>query len=71
MSRDPRPPANNRRELYCATCGRADRVTTGALLRFTKQGWPKCCRETMALRERDQGEANTELDFPPLRDQDG
>jgi hypothetical protein len=71
MPRDSRPPDKMRRELYCANCGRTDRVTTGALLRFSREGWPKCCGETMAVRDGDQGEANTELDLPPLRDQDG
>ena len=71
MSTERRAPAKFRRELFCALCGRADRVTTGALLRFTKEGWPKCCGETMAVRDADQGEANTELDLPPLPDGSG
>ena len=72
MSRDSRPPAKVHRELYCATCGRAVRVSTGALLRFTKVGWPKCCGETMALRDSDQpGAADTDFDLQPLRDQEG
>jgi len=71
MSSDPRPTPKNRRELVCGVCGRADRVTTGALLRFTQAGWPRCCGETMAVRDADHGEANTELDLPPLRDGGG
>jgi hypothetical protein len=71
MSMDTQPPRKPRRELHCTICGRADRVTTGALLRFSREGWPKCCGETMAVRDADQGEANTELDLPPLRDPEG
>ena len=69
MSSDPVPPAKVRRELFCGVCGRTDRVTTRALLWYTKNGWPRCCGETMAVRDADHGEANTELDLPPLRDQ--
>ena len=71
MTKDSRSPARNRQELYCPVCGWADRVTTGALLRFTKEGWPKCCGETMALRDSEQpGAANTDFDLQPLRDQE-
>ena len=54
------------------SCSRAVRVSTGALLRFTKVGWPKCCGETMVLRDSDQpGAADTDYDLQPLRDQEG
>ena len=67
-----RPPDKIHRELYCSACGRAVRVSTGALLRFTKVGWPKCCGETMVLRDSDQpGAADTDYDLQPLRDQEG
>jgi hypothetical protein len=71
MSQERRAHARVRRELHCGTCGRAEHVSTGALLRFTKEGWPKCCGETMALRDSEEpGAPNTDFSMELLRDQD-
>jgi hypothetical protein len=72
MTGDTQPHRKVRRELYCAVCGRAERVATGALLRYTTEGWPKCCKETMAVRDSDgPGAPNTDYNMEPLRDQEG
>ena len=69
---DTQPHRKVRRELYCDLCGRAQRVPTGALLRYTTEGWPKCCGETMAVRDSaEPGAPNTDFDMQPLRDQEG
>lgn len=67
MSTERRAPGKVRRELYCATCGRVVRVATTSLLRFTQEGWPKCCGEVMALRDNDRP-AETDYEMQPLRD---
>ena len=37
-----------RRLLRCDRCGRADEATHAVLMRHTRDGWPKCCGQTMA-----------------------
>ena len=53
MPTDPirQPPSHTptgRRLLRCDRCGRADEATHADLLRHTRDGWPKCCGQTMA-----------------------
>jgi hypothetical protein len=71
MSTERRAHAKIRRVLHCDTCGETKPVSTGDLLRFTKEGWPKCCEETMALRDSEEpGAPNTDFNLEPVRDQD-
>ena len=53
MPTDPtrQPPSHTptgRRLLRCDRCGRADEATHADLMRHTRNGWPKCCGQTMA-----------------------
>jgi hypothetical protein len=47
----PRPgsAAAARRVVRCARCGRADERSATELLRYTREGWPRCCGQVMAL----------------------
>jgi hypothetical protein len=42
------PTRTGRWSLRCNTCGRADEVTHADQMRYTRDGWPKCCGQTMA-----------------------
>src|SRR4051812_47637794 len=42
------PTPTGRRLLRCAVCGRTDEATHVNLMRYTRQGWPRCCGQTMA-----------------------
>jgi hypothetical protein len=35
--------------LVCKTCDRYIQCTSEDLLAYTREGWPRCCGETMAL----------------------
>jgi len=37
------------RLVRCDVCGRTDTCTPDELLRFTRQGWPKCCGAVMTF----------------------
>lgn len=38
-----------RRLLRCDGCGRTDAVPPADLLRYTREGWPRCCGAVMHL----------------------
>ena len=38
-----------RRLVRCVQCGRADECSPEELLRYTREGWPRCCGQVMAL----------------------
>jgi hypothetical protein len=48
MPSGPRHTPTGRRLLHCDQCGRTEEVSHADLMRFTRQGWPKCCGQTMA-----------------------
>ena len=39
-------PSLARGMVWCRTCGRSQRVDSGAALQY---GWPKCCGHTMTI----------------------
>ena len=48
MPPDPRPlTPTGRRLLRCDQCWLVKEVTHADLMRFTREGWPKCCQRTM------------------------
>jgi DNA-directed RNA polymerase subunit RPC12/RpoP len=44
----PEPTTDPRRLLRCLACGQTTEVINTDLLRYTRQGWPKCCGHVMA-----------------------
>ncbi len=67
-NRPPRDDAGHRRLLRCDSCGRSVWCDPADLLRFTRQGWPKCCGQTMPLFSETGKPAagDTVTDAPPL-----
>ena len=59
---------DRRRLVRCDQCGRADECSASDLLRYTREGWPKCCGNVMALFSEAEkpGSDDTTLDRPPL-----
>jgi hypothetical protein len=51
MNRDPQtdPPVAPRRVVQCNACGRSADCTAEELLRYTRDGWPRCCGQVMAF----------------------
>ena len=64
----PQVPDPLRRLLRCNTCGTTVMHTAEEMLAYTRQGWPKCCGEVMALYvESPPADADrTPLDTPRL-----
>jgi hypothetical protein len=57
------------RLIRCEVCGRTDPCSVGDLLRFTREGWPKCCGAVMTYYTAAPIPAptdDTKLDGPPL-----
>ena len=42
-------PAPSPHEVQCGVCGRSTDCTPADLLRFARDGWPRCCGEVMFL----------------------
>jgi hypothetical protein len=61
------PPPGTRRLVRCDQCGRTDECSPSELLRFTREGWPKCCGQVMALftEAEKRGSDDIALDRPP------
>lgn len=38
-----------RRLLRCDACGRSEECSAAVLLRYTREGWPRCCGAVMAV----------------------
>jgi hypothetical protein len=52
VSSDPVPARHGtgrRRLLRCNVCSRTVECSKGELLRFTREGWPRCCAAVMFL----------------------
>jgi hypothetical protein len=58
----------SRRLVNCARCGRSDECSASDLLRFTREGWPKCCGQVMALFTSvpNPGSGDTGTDLPSV-----
>jgi hypothetical protein len=54
--------------LWCSACGRADECAPADLLRYTREGWPRCCGQVMAYFAEAERPASddTKTDRPPL-----
>lgn len=39
----------SRRLVRCDQCGRSDECSASDLLRFTREGWPRCCGQVMVM----------------------
>lgn len=63
------PALNIRRTVRCEQCGRADECSASDLLRFTREGWPRCCGQVMALftevEKRDSDDTARDPPLPP------
>jgi hypothetical protein len=59
---------NPRRLVRCDTCDRTVECSAADLLRYTREGWPKCCGQVMAMfTEGGWPESNdTKVDRPAL-----
>lgn len=57
-----------RRLLRCDTCARSEENSAEELLRYTREGWPKCCGQVMAVFTEAVPSAadDTALDKPAL-----
>lgn len=52
---DREPPRTaGRRLLRCDSCDRVVECTGAEVLRYTREGWPKCCGEVMTLFTEDE-----------------
>jgi hypothetical protein len=62
------PRIAGRRLLRCDSCGRTVECTGSEVLRYTREGWPKCCNEVMTLFTEDERPASddTTHDVKPL-----
>ena len=59
---------NPRRLVRCNACDRTVDCSAADLLRYTREGWPKCCGQVMALfteAARPQAD-DTKVDRPSL-----
>lgn len=66
----PKAPGRSRPEhfLHCVECGRTVEKTREELLRHAREGWPRCCDQTMGyftLADR-PGASDTALERPAL-----
>lgn len=70
MSTDDRKTARttDRRLLRCDVCGYSRDCSPEASLRYTREGWPKCCGQVMVLfaEAEKPGPDDTAPDVPPL-----
>ena len=60
--------SNPRRLVRCDACNRMVECSAADLLRYTREGWPKCCGQVMALFTEAawQPPDDTKLDRPAL-----
>lgn len=54
--------------LRCPACGRTDVCAPAERLRYTREGWPKCCGQVMAYFTQAEPPVtdDTKIDRPPL-----
>lgn len=62
----PGPHRTTTRLLRCGTCGRVKACSQAELLRFTRQGWPTCCGEVMAVVTEAPPSDDTRPEHKPL-----
>ena len=62
------PTTGSRRLVRCDQCGRSNECSASELLRYTRQGWPKCCGQVMGLfiEAEKPGPDDTALDRRPV-----
>jgi hypothetical protein len=49
LTRDHSDSPEPRRVLQCDACGRCEDCSADQLLRYTREGWPRCCGRAMAF----------------------
>ena len=60
--------AEPRRLLQCNVCGRTIECSVGELLRYTREGWPKCCGQVMAFYTEPSRAGSDARPIPPTPD---
>jgi hypothetical protein len=60
--------SNPRRLVRCDSCNGTVECSAADLLRYTREGWPKCCGQVMGLFTEGGGQSSddTKVDRPAL-----